>query len=286
MKLLKKQWFAFIILILAIGASIAIGYSRHEDRVINNDRIFQDADLDTSAILPFYSYRDNKKILDDDTKEKIQIYNANWEKEFSSVVWIETFDKTSEKYDSFAESESYKLGIGEKDALLILFKDSEDFVFYTSDDFPFSFDKQRAGEIIEIMNTAYDSDLDVGILKVYNKLNVFYHSDDVVFESSEDKKGGAFDDFFNNPSYDTFRESVDNLVSTYTDEDDNQEITCFSKKTEYATSKKTTTDDGQEVTTNSSDKKSGKGFFAKWKVVIFIAILAIFVCGRKKTSYK
>ncbi|MCQ2523655.1 MAG: TPM domain-containing protein [Lachnospiraceae bacterium] len=283
MKVFKKQWFAIIVLILAVGASVVIGYTRHENRRNSNDRVFRDANLDTSLTLSFASVADKEKMLAEDTREKIQIYNANWETNYSSVVWFGTWGKPDGDVEKFAESEFNKAGLSKKDALFVLFEDNKDFVFFAGEEFPFSFDKQRAADIISIVETAYDSDLDTGILRAYNKLNEFYASEDVVFEEKE-SEGGVFDSFFNDPSYDTFKESIDNVVSTYTDSEKNQKIRCFTMKTEHKIESASSESSERNVSEDEGDK--GGIPYRKWKTVVIVMIVLVFVFSRKKTSYK
>lgn len=283
MKVFKKQWFAFIILILAIGGSIAIGFSRHESRKESNDRVFRDADLNTEMVLSFKSVFDKEKILSDDTENKIQIYNANWEDAYQSVVWLETYDKASESIDKFAENETYRLGAGKRDAVLILLEGSDNFVFYAGEEFPYSFNKQRAQEIINIISAAYESDLDSGILRAYNKLNEYYKSEDVIFEEEEEEEEGLFEDFFNDPSYDTFRESIDKIVETASGSEKDEKIRCFSKNSNFVVEK---TDSSVNKNSNNGNKTEKKGFWSKWKIIVLVIVVLGILGGRKKTSYK
>lgn len=171
MKLLRNRWFALVIVLLIITASIAMGLGKHESRKDKNDRVFSDANLDTNATIDLNVVDDRSELLSEDLEDKIKLYNANWKDKYDSIIWVESVKKADD-LSELAKKEA--LGIGKKDAVLIFVKKTDDFVFYCGEDFPITMDTQRAIDIAEILEIGYTDDLDIAMLQVFNKFNSYY----------------------------------------------------------------------------------------------------------------
>lgn len=129
MKFFQKRGVAVVVLILAIIASSAWG-------IYKAPAITEDVDgekLDTSLSTAAYSQyvRDEADMLSGKTEEAVDLYNANWDQLFGSILAVVTLD-TADDLDAAAWEWAGTLQLGESDAILVLAEAQQDYYVLAS----------------------------------------------------------------------------------------------------------------------------------------------------------
>lgn len=135
MKFLQKTWVAWLLTAVMIVAAIGIGQvrgGRREPEPLPSGSTALDESLSTAGYDKWIW--DDADILSASTEKQINLYNANWDYRYNSVVAIVTTDSTSD-LEEFAWDQGIDLGLGEGDAILAISARDEDWFVAPGDDF-------------------------------------------------------------------------------------------------------------------------------------------------------
>lgn len=126
MKLIKKYPIAIILSILVIALAIGLGQAKHmENRPVapQTDSSSNSPDFDYSLDGRSYDtfILDDAEILSSSSREEISLYNANWDKQFQSIVAVVTIDSANGRaLEDVSRDYALEGELSKYDALLLL----------------------------------------------------------------------------------------------------------------------------------------------------------------------
>lgn len=171
MKFLQKTWVAWLLTAVMIVAAIGIGQvrgGRREPEPLPSGSTALDESLSTAGYDKWIW--DDADILSASTEKQINLYNANWDYRYNSVVAIVTTDSTSD-LEEFAWDQGIDLGLGEGDAILAISARDEDWFVAPGDDFSTILTNRVVSDLEDILSGKLN---DKTVLAFYEALNQVY----------------------------------------------------------------------------------------------------------------
>ena len=171
MKFLQKTWVAWLLTAVMIVAAIGIGQvrgGRREPEPLPSGSTALDKSLSTAGYDKWIW--DDANILSASTEKQINLYNANWDYRYNSVVAIVTTDSTSD-LEEFAWDQGIDLGLGEGDAILAISARDEDWFVAPGDDFSTILTNRVVSDLEDILSGKLN---DKTVLAFYEALNQVY----------------------------------------------------------------------------------------------------------------
>ncbi len=171
MKFLQKTWVAWLLTAVMIVAAIGIGQvrgGRREPEPLPSGSTALDKSLSTAGYDKWIW--DDANILSASTEKQINLYNANWDYRYNSVVAIVTTDSTSD-LEEFAWDQGIDLGLGEGDAILAISARDEDWFLAPGDDFSTILTNRVVSDLEDILSGKLNNKT---VLAFYEALNQVY----------------------------------------------------------------------------------------------------------------
>lgn len=128
MNIFKKYPVAIVLSIVIIILSAALGQAKHMEVSDANSNHTASEPLDSSINTAQYDnyILDNAGILSSEAKKQISLYNANWDKRYSSIVAVVTVQNTGSNSTADAANRYATEGkLSNRDALLLLSLDDQ-----------------------------------------------------------------------------------------------------------------------------------------------------------------
>ena len=132
MKFFQKRGVAIAVLILAIIASGAWGL--HKAPVVSTPEGGEKVDTSLSTAAFEQYVRDEANVLSDKTEKAVNLYNANWDKMFGSIMAVVTV-QSSDNLENTAYDYADTMQLGSNDAILVIAKQQQDYYLVASGDF-------------------------------------------------------------------------------------------------------------------------------------------------------
>lgn len=138
MKMLQKRSVAIVLTLVMIAAGIGLGQWRaNRDPEPVQPPTTGQAALDTTLSTAAYEnwLWDEAGVFSAGEKEKICLYNANWDKRYTSLLAVAAVNSVEGDLSSYAYDLGNEIGLGQGDALLVLDIGGQDAYLATGDDF-------------------------------------------------------------------------------------------------------------------------------------------------------
>ena len=186
MKLLKSRGFAVFVLIAVIAASSLYGLSKAPEVRTPEGGAQLDAHIDTKDVHQYVV--DDAHILSGGTEDTIDIYNANWVRDYKSVLAVVTVQDASDYGDDFVEaaySWADELGLYEDDALLLIDAGGPDAYILSSGRFADRFNNSE-GQFVNdyLYRPAMAGDWDRGVLDLFAHVHILFSDTSYASESN------------------------------------------------------------------------------------------------------
>ena len=168
MKFFQKRAVAWVVLVLAVAASVCIGFARKDSFLAKEPTKLLDV-----------QYRqwicDDADLLSDETKQMIERYNADWDQRYYAVVAVATVDHvTGWKEQEYAAALGKEWGLGENDMILLLVKNGDWQVYCGDSVGQYMSDTQQNELRKAIESTYYHGDFDGAVTAFFRQTDVFY----------------------------------------------------------------------------------------------------------------
>lgn len=173
MKFFQKTWVAWLLTAVMIAAAVGIGLSKGAERVPEAPASVPSAGLDESLSTSGYDkwIWDDADILSASTERQINLYNANWDYRYNSVVAIATTQSPDGSLEDFAWDQGIDMGLGEGDAILAISALDGDWFVAPGDDFSTILTNRVVSELEDILSGGLN---DKTVLAFYEQLNQVY----------------------------------------------------------------------------------------------------------------
>ncbi len=171
MKFFQKTWVAWLLTAVMIAAAVWIGQAKGgqlEPEPLPTGSAALDKGLSTQSVQKFFW--DDADILSSSTERQINLYNANWDFRYNSVVALVTTDSTG-NLEEFAWDQGIDLGLGEGDAILAISARDEDWFVAPGDDFSTILTNRAVSDLEDILSGDLN---DKTVLAFYAALNQVY----------------------------------------------------------------------------------------------------------------
>lgn len=171
MKFFQKTWVAWLLTAVMIAAAVWIGQAKggqREPEPLPTGSAALDKGLSTQSVQKFFW--DDADILSSSTERQINLYNANWDFRYNSVVALVTTDSTG-NLEEFAWDQGIDLGLGEGDAILAISARDEDWFVAPGDDFSTILTNRAVSDLEDILSGDLN---DKTVLAFYAALNQVY----------------------------------------------------------------------------------------------------------------
>lgn len=171
MKFLQKTWAAWLLTAVMIVAAIGIGQTKGEQRKpepLPSGSAALDESLSTSGYDKLIW--DDADLLSSSIEKQINLYNANWDYRYNSVVAIVTTGSTGD-LEEFAWLQGSDMGLGEGDAILAISARDEDWFVAPGDDFSTILTNRVVSDLEDILSGKLN---DKTVLAFYEALNQVY----------------------------------------------------------------------------------------------------------------
>lgn len=173
MKFFQKTWVAWLLTAVMIAAAIGIGLTKggqpeRTPEPLPSGSAALDESLSTQNVQKFFW--DDAGLLSASTEKQINLYNANWDFRYNSVVALVTTDSTSD-LEEFAWLQGSDLGLGEGDAILAISAREEDWFVAPGDDFSSILTNRVVSDLEDILSGDLN---DRTVLAFYDALNQVY----------------------------------------------------------------------------------------------------------------
>lgn len=194
MKLLRKRPVAALIMVLAILTGIGMAETRKPpsavsapipDSGMNYDL---DENLATKSVEKFLW--DDANILSPDAERQINVYNANWDYRYNSVVAIVTTSSPGGSLEDFAWDQGIDMGLGEGDAILAISARDEEYYVAPGDEFSTILTDRAVSQLEDILSGDLN---DRTVLAFYEELDGIYKANFGLGNAEEDDDYG-YDD--------------------------------------------------------------------------------------------
>lgn len=168
MKFFKKRSVAWVVLVLAVAASVCIGFARKDHFLAKQPTELLDV-----------QYRqwicDDADLLSSETIQLIEQYNANWDERYYAVVAVATVEHLNGwKDQEYAANLGKQWGLCENDMILLLVEDG-DWQVYCGDRVDACMtDTQQQKLRSAIESTYYNGDFDTAVTAFFRQSDVFY----------------------------------------------------------------------------------------------------------------
>lgn len=172
MKFFKKTWVAWLLTAVMIAVAIGIGQSKGGGAVsepVPEPAAGLDESLSTQNVQKFFW--DDVHIFSSSTERQINLYNANWDYRYNSVVAIATTQSPNGSLEDFAWDCGSDMGLGEGDAILAISARDGDWYVAPGDDFSTILSSKAVSELEDILSGGLN---DTTVLKFYEALNDVY----------------------------------------------------------------------------------------------------------------
>ena len=168
MKFFKKRSVAWVVLVLAVAASVCIGFARKDHFLAKQPTELLDVQYSQWIC-------DDAKLLSNGTKQLIEQYNADWDERYYAVVAVATVDHlTGWKDQEYAANLGQKWGLGENDMILLLVKDGDWQVYYRDRVGACMTDTQQQKLRSAIDSPYYTGDFNAAVTAFFRQSDVFY----------------------------------------------------------------------------------------------------------------
>ena len=168
MKFFKKRSVAWVVLVLAVAASVWIGFARKDYFLAKQPTELLDV-----------QYRqwicDDADLLRSETIQLIEQYNANWDERYYAVVAVATVEHlTGWEGQEYAANLGQQWGLGENDMILLLVEDG-DWQVYCGDRVGACMtDTQQQKLRSAIDSPYYTGDFNAAVTAFFRQSDVFY----------------------------------------------------------------------------------------------------------------
>lgn len=167
----KSYAVGWVALVLAIVAAVILGQVRKPSMGAPSPEqaAHLDTGLDTSYVERFLY--DKADVLDQDTEKLLNLYNANWDYRYNSIVAFISVNSVSGNAEDYAYDLSADYDLGDGDALLLAVKDTDEFQFVWGSDFDGIMNGKAIDSLGEAMST---KDWDHDVSSFYSVLDTVY----------------------------------------------------------------------------------------------------------------
>lgn len=161
MKFFRNRAVAWVILVLAIAASCLWGLHKKPASV--------------PEVKYYHWISDNAKLLNNDTVQLIEEYNASWDSKYRAVIAVATVDSIRGwTYEKFCAQLGGDWGLGPNDMLLLLVKNGDYYVACGDNVLATMTDTQQAKLQSAIEPHYYNSDYNSAVTAFYRQSDVVY----------------------------------------------------------------------------------------------------------------
>ena len=154
MKIFQKRSVAAAVLVLAIVVGIVVGQLRHNAGMstvpseISGSSVALDTGLDTAPYEDWLS--DGADVLSSSVEEAVCLYNANWDARYGTIVALATVNGTGTlSLSDYAYQVGEEIGLGSRDALLVLDIQGQDAYLATGSDLDARFGADTATQYMD-----------------------------------------------------------------------------------------------------------------------------------------
>lgn len=174
MKFFQKTWVAWLLTAVMIAAAVGIGLSksfeRAQDAPAPSPSTGLDTTLSTQSVQKFLW--DDADILSASTEKRINLYNANWDFRYNSVVALVTTDSSGD-LEEFAWDQGVDMGLGEGDAVLAISVQDREYYLFSGDDFSTILTNRVVSDLEDVLSGDLN---DKTVLAFYAALDGVYQS--------------------------------------------------------------------------------------------------------------
>ena len=168
MKFFKKRSVAWVVLVLAVAASVWIGFARKDHFLAKQPTELLDVQYSQWIC-------DDADLLSSGTEQLIEQYNADWDERYYAVVAVATVEHlTGWEGQEYAANLGQQWGLGENDMILLLVKDG-DWQVYCGDRVGACMtDTQQQKLRSAIDSPYYTGDFNAAVTAFFRQSDVFY----------------------------------------------------------------------------------------------------------------
>ena len=168
MKFFKKRSVAWVVLVLAVAVSVCIGLARKDSFLAKEPTKLLDVQYQQWIC-------DDAGLLNDDTKQLIERYNADWDQRYYAVVAVATVEHvTGWKEQEYAAALGKEWGLGKNDMILVLVEDG-DWQVYCGDSVGNNMSDTQQNELRKaIESTYYNGDFNTAAQKFFRQADILY----------------------------------------------------------------------------------------------------------------
>lgn len=168
MKFFKKRSVAWVVLVLAVAASVWIGFAR-------KDHFLAKQPTELLEVQYRQWICDDADLLSNGTKQLIEQYNADWDERYYAVVAVATVEHlTGWEGQEYAANLGQQWGLGENDMILLLVEDG-DWQVYCGDRVGACMtDTQQQKLRSAIDSPYYTGDFNAAVTAFFRQSDVFY----------------------------------------------------------------------------------------------------------------
>ena len=168
MKFFKKRSVAWVVLVLAVAASVWIGFAR-------KDHFLAKQPTELLEVQYRQWICDDADLLSSGTKQLIERYNADWDERYYAVVAVATVEHlTGWEGQEYAANLGQQWGLGENDMILLLVEDGDWQVYYGDRVGACMTDTQQQKLRSAIDSPYYTGDFNAAVTAFFRQSDVFY----------------------------------------------------------------------------------------------------------------
>ena len=168
MKFFKKRSVAWVVLVLAVAASVWIGFARKDHFLAKQPTELLDVQYSQWIC-------DDADLLSSGTKQLIEQYNADWDERYYAVVAVATVEHlTGWEGQEYAANLGQQWGLGENDMILLLVEDGDWQVYYGDRVGACMTDTQQQKLRSAIDSPYYTGDFNAAVTAFFRQSDVFY----------------------------------------------------------------------------------------------------------------
>lgn len=181
MKIFQKRSVAAAVLVLAIVVGIVVGQLRHNAGMstvpseISGSSVALDTGLDTAPYEDRLS--DGADVLAPSVEEEVCLYNANWDARYGTIVALATVNGTGTlSLSDYAYQVGEEIGLGSRDALLVLDIQGQDAYLATGSDLDARFGADTVTQYMDqyLYTDFMAGNYGTGVEKFYGALNSYF----------------------------------------------------------------------------------------------------------------
>ena len=168
MKFFKKRSVAWAVLVLAVAASVWIGFARKDHFLAKQPTELLDVQYSQWIC-------DDADLLSSGTEQLIEQYNADWDERYYAVVAVATVEHlTGWEGQEYAANLGQQWGLGENDMILLLVEDGDWQVYYGDRVGACMTDTQQQKLRSAIDSPYYTGDFNAAVTAFFRQSDVFY----------------------------------------------------------------------------------------------------------------